>query len=266
MTAVSPAPDGRGSGLDSSALVRRLPGTAVYHLEVVGTDDLSASMRRLRFAGDGLGALAHQPGQDLMFAVPDGHGGTFRRRYTIRHLGGDPAELAVDIVLHGDGPGAAWAAAAGPGTRVEALGPRGKVVVDPGATWHLFGADESGLPASLAMAESLPAGSRAVLVLEVDGPNDHLPFTPPDDVATEVRWLHRDGAEPGAAGLLAPALGRLALPDGPGHAYLAGELREVAAARRVLIDKGLGAERISAKPYWRRGVANAAHGEPGRDE
>ena len=36
----------------------------------------------------------------------------------------------------------------------------------------------------------------------------------------------------------------------------------VADMRKVLLERGLATAQISAKPYWRAGVANAAHGEP----
>jgi hypothetical protein len=38
----------------------------------------------------------------------------------------------------------------------------------------------------------------------------------------------------------------------------------VAGMRRTLLELGLTPEQISAKPYWRVGRANAAHGEPER--
>jgi len=49
-----------------------------------------------------------------------------------------------------------------------------------------------------------------------------------------------------------------------GHAYLAGELGVVCELRRILLGRGLSADQISAKPYWRAGMANASHGEPER--
>jgi NADPH-dependent ferric siderophore reductase len=39
----------------------------------------------------------------------------------------------------------------------------------------------------------------------------------------------------------------------------------VAALRRSLLERGMEAAQLSPKPYWRHGVANAAHGEPERD-
>jgi len=55
------------------------------------------------------------------------------------------------------------------------------------------------------------------------------------------------------------------LPSGSGQAYLAGELGEVAAMRQRLEQRNMAPEQISSKPYWRRGVANAPHGEPPSD-
>jgi NADPH-dependent ferric siderophore reductase len=80
-----------------------------------------------------------------------------------------------------------------------------------------------------------------------------------------VRWLHRQGRPAGEAGALVAALGETALPDGPGHVYLAGEARVVLALRDALQERGLAPEQISAKAYWGRGRANASHGEPARE-
>jgi NADPH-dependent ferric siderophore reductase len=79
-----------------------------------------------------------------------------------------------------------------------------------------------------------------------------------------VQWLHRGGAAPDSGAQLLGALAAAALLAGLGHAYLAGELGVVAAMRAALLERGMAAEQISAKPYWRAGRANAAHGEPER--
>jgi NADPH-dependent ferric siderophore reductase len=199
-----------------------------------------------------------------MFDVPTKEGRSFRRRYTIRAF--DPAlpALDVDFVLHGDGPAATWAASARPGDHIEAIGPRGKVTVDAAADWHLFAGDDSALPASVAMAESLPGPDAAVVVLEVDGEADQQEASTADGRAIPVHWLHRAGAQPDSSANLVATLEGLTFPPGHGHAYLAGELHVVADMRATLIERGFGREQISAKPYWRAGVANAAHGEPER--
>jgi len=250
--------------LETSALLSRLGDVSLWDLEVTAVEAVSPSMRRIRCTAPGLGQLSYQPGQDLMLAVPGPGNGSFRRRYTIRSLDRAAASVDIDVVLHGDGPAAAWAASCQPGQRIEAIGPRGKVTVQAEADWHLFAGDDSAMPASLAMAESLPTPEDALVVLEVDGVADQQQVSATDGRRIGVHWVHRAGADPASSAKLVAALNGLELPAGRGHAYLAGELRVVADMRRTLVERGLTAAQISAKPYWRAGVANAAHGEPER--
>ncbi len=256
--------DVRGSGLESSAILDRLPDTSLWQLTVADTLELTPSMRRIRFSAPNLGSLSYVPGQDLMFAVPTEDGRTFRRRYTIRRLAHDGL-LDIDFVLHGDGPGARWAARAARGDTIEAIGPRGKIAPDPEASWHLFSSDESALPATFAMVEALEPGASAIALIEVDGPEDEQVLEPPGAVHLDLRWLHRDGVPAGRSTVLADMVANLPLPTGQGHVYLNGELRTVNAARAQLLERGIGAEHVSLKSYWRFGAANAAHGEPARD-
>jgi NADPH-dependent ferric siderophore reductase len=257
-------PDVRGSAADGDSLVARLPGTARYLLRVEAADALTPAMRRLRLGAPELAELDYQPGQDLMVAVPvpDQPGTTFRRRYTIRRLERDAAAVELYVVLHGDGPGVRWARTAAPGDEVEAIGPRGKITLDPAATTHLFCADESALAATAALMEAVPRGRRAVVLAEVDGAGDRPAFDPSGAGELDLHWFHRDGTAPGTSSLLVDALDRLAPAPAGVHAYVAGELAQVAAARRTLTAHGYEPGQLSVKPYWRRGVANAAHGEP----
>jgi NADPH-dependent ferric siderophore reductase len=227
--------------------------------------DLTPSMRRVRLSGEDLAALDHRPGQDMAIAVPAGDGTTVRRRYTIRALHAAEGMVDLDFVLHGDGPAARWAAAAEPGVRIEAIGPRGKITVDPRADWHLFAGDEAALPGIAAMVESLAPGSVAIALVEVDGPRDEQPLEAPDGVLLELTWLHRAGVEPGRSDLLARAVREAETPAGRGHAYAAGEYGVVQGLRQTLGQLGLAREQISPKPYWRLGRRNMPHGEPERD-
>lgn len=267
--ATEPAADPRGGTLETSAaLLQRLPGVAAWDLTVVEASPLTPAMRRIRLAAEGLGDLEHAPGQDLMVAVPDGRGQHFRRRYTIRRLDREARLLELQVVVHGegDGPGARWAAGIRPGDRVEAIGPRGKITLDREADWHVFAGDESALPATFAMVEALPAGATAVVLLEVPGPEDEQPLDVPRGCRVTLRWLHRHGQAPGTGQALVDAVTAAVLPPGRGHAYLAGELKVVATMRRALEGRGLAPDQVSAKPYWRQGVANASHGEPLKEE
>jgi NADPH-dependent ferric siderophore reductase len=98
--------------------------------------------------------------------------------------------------------------------------------------------------------------------LEVAGPEERRAPTVGSGADAEVTWLERGGDPPGRSGLLAEAATTAVLPGDRVHAYLAAELGVVAAARAALAARGLTPDRLSAKPYWRLGVANAAHGEP----
>jgi len=249
--------DVRGSTLENSALVART-GASALSLTVVDNVALTPSMRRVRLAATELPGLAHRPGQDLMLAVPAGGDRHYRRRYTIRRLDRAAGVVDLDVVLHGDGPGARWARDAAAGDRIEALGPRGKITVDPDARWHLFAGDDSALPATLAMVEALGDGGRATAVLEVGGPGDEQEPDVALGVVVDLRWGHRGDRDPGHPGFLVDALGEVPLPEGPGRAYLAGELAVVAAMRRTLLGRGLDPGQVSSKPYWRKGAANAA--------
>ena len=251
--------------LGTSALLTRLPEALLWQLTVSGTTVLTPSMRRISFAAPNLSDFRYDPGQDLMFAIPASDGRTFRRRYTIRQLDVAEGRLDVDFVLHGDGPGARWVEGAAPGDRVEAIGPRGKVLVDRAAGWHLFLGDESALPVTAAMIESLDSGARALALIEVDVPDDELAVSGRAGVEVDVHWLHRGRTAAGKSTVLADELATLTLPDGRGHAYVNGEMKTVNGLRATLVGRGMDADAVSSKPYWRHGVANAAHGEPGRD-
>jgi NADPH-dependent ferric siderophore reductase len=119
------------------------------------------------------------------------------------------------------------------------------------------------------MMEALPPGSGATALLEIDTPADEQDFRPPEAetaATVDVRWLHRAGrSEPGDPSPILAALGDVALPAGPVHAYVAAEAGVVRRVREALTARGLEEAQISAKAYWRRGLPNAEHGEPARD-
>ncbi len=248
---------------DNAAAAERLGSTALA-LEVVGVAAEAPALRRITVGDPRLRDVEWHPGQDLTLSIPSG-GRPVRRRYTIRRLDRDAATADLQALLHGDGPGARWAATVSAGDHLEAVGPRGKIWADPAAGWHLFVGDETFLPATFAMVESLPSGTPAVVVLEV---GDDIGEQPLDTAAavTGPLWVRRGqvgGSGDGAQ--LAQAVAGMELPAGSGHAYAGGEHRAVAAVRAALIGRGLPPEAISAKAYWRRDKPNQYHGEPERD-
>ena len=129
------------------------------------------------------------------------------RTYTIRGVRTEQREVDVDFVLHGaTGPASAWAESAGVGDEVVLIGPNARF---PGPTggfeWHppvdasclLIAGDETAVPAICTIVESLPAGRRARVLLEVPESGDALGLAAPAGV--EVTWLPRSSGAGGTA-------------------------------------------------------------------
>jgi NADPH-dependent ferric siderophore reductase len=112
------------------------------------------------------------------------------------------------------------------------------------------------------MAESLIPGVPGVMVVELSEHDDgHDPqLTAQQNVA--IAWIERGSADPGDSARLVAAVEKVSLPPGRGHAYIAGEMKVVRAVAGALAARGLDRSAMDAKAYWRRGGANAPHGEP----
>lgn len=228
----------------STPLVRRSP---THTGVVIRTASLTPRLRRVTVRAESLVGVEIRPAQDVELLLREASGRRVKRRYTIRHSRPDPGELDLDVVLHGDGPGARWGATARPGDPAQFMGPRGKLTLAR-ADWHLLAGDESALPAFAAICEALPPTEPALVVVEVQSQSDELPLA-----AGQVQWLHRGPRPPGTPELLVPAVRELSLPAGIGHGYLMGETRSMVALRAVLEARGLAHEAIFVKGYWNVG-------------
>ena len=238
-----------------------IAGVQPLELEVAQVSDVGPRMRRLVLKGN-LDAFKYQAGQDVMLVL----GGTLERplsrRYTIRGFDAANKLLELNVVAHGiHGTGARWAAGVQPGDKVNGVGPRGKIFLNPDADWHLFLGDESAAPAFLAMLEALPLNTPGVAYLEVPTAEDRLPT----GTAHDVRWLYRGEEVAWQSSRLVEAMSAADLPAGRGHVYFAGEVQVVAAVQRAALERGLTMEQLSPKAYWGRGKANANNGEPERE-
>jgi NADPH-dependent ferric siderophore reductase len=202
-----------------------------------------------------------------MLRVPRADGKVTNRRYTIRSFNAAPPAVTIDVSLHGAGPGTDWIRAARVGDRIDAIGPRGKITPQLSADWHLFIGDETGMPGAQAMIEALPAEATATALFEVDTPADEQEPEARHAPRLHLRFAYRSGrSAPGEVSLLEEALADIALPVGRGHVYVAAETGVVRRIQRVLAERGLVQDQISAKAYWRRGLPNAEHGEPARPD
>ena len=175
------------------------------------------------------------------------------RDYTPRRYDAAAGELEIELALHGDGPAADWAAQARPGQKIGIGGPRGSFVVPLDYGWHLLIGDETALPAIARRLEELPAGSRAIVVVQLDDAADRRSLS--SQAALELHWV--DGA--GGTAALVAAVEQLQLPAGEGYAWAAGESQAMAAVRKVLVGRhGLDKDHVRASAYWKRG-ASAHH-------
>jgi NADPH-dependent ferric siderophore reductase len=197
-----------------------------------------------------------EPGRELVLPTagwrfPPGTGEQHWRNYTVRAHDPRRAEVDIDFVLHGDhGRASAWAGRAAPGDRVGFAGPRLHWRRHEAAEWSLLVADETGLPALLAILESLPPGHRTTALVEVAAGGERQPVATAADA--DVRWLSRGGRPPGTTTVLADALGEVALPHGRGQVWGGGEARAMRAVRDHLRDAyGLGRDAVQALGYWK---------------
>ncbi|MDT4940489.1 MAG: hypothetical protein QOJ34_578 [Pseudonocardiales bacterium] len=226
----------------TTPLVRRSPA---HRATVVGAEQLTPRMRRVTVRADSMRGIDIRPAQDVELLLREPSGRRVKRRYTIRQARPGSGELDLDVLLHGDGPGATWGAQARPGDEVEFQGPRGKLELRA-ASWHLLVGDESALPAIAAICETLAGREPAVAVIEVQDDADRLP------VPADVRWVPRGPGAAGSADLLAAALDGLKAPPGA-RAYLMGETRAMVALRTVVEEHGIEHDAIFVKGYWNLG-------------
>ncbi len=250
---------------------------AVDVLTVTAVDDVTPSVRRVLLAGHPDVVAAAGPTVNLLvprvgdatprwpriqrdgrIVWPQGSHGVALRSYTARRQDPVAGEIEIDFVLHGDGPAAAWAAAARPGALLAVAGAAS--LAERPAGWLLLAGDETALPAIGRLLAGAGPGTTGVAFLEVAGPEEEQPLTAPPGIA--VHWLHRNGTPPGEATLLVDAVAAL---DPPGtddvFAWVGAESAAVRAIRADLRGRwGLGRAQHHAIGYWRRGRAMAPAG------
>jgi NADPH-dependent ferric siderophore reductase len=228
---------------------------------VVSSTPLSSSIHEVVLAGQAA-LLCGVPGNDVMVQLTNGAGKLVRRRYSVHDVDEARDQFTLWITTAHEGPGSVWARGAQPGDEVDIVGPRGKIVLDTDADWHLFMGDITCLGSAYRMAQSVEAPGRVVFVVETDHCDDALTTTFDEAIAVTGIFVDRMGrAKDDPAGLLS-GLSAFALPPDRGHAYLFGEFHVMKAIRSALLDRGLDDESISVKAFWRVGRNNADHGEP----
>jgi NADPH-dependent ferric siderophore reductase len=248
----------------------------VRRVTVRRIEEVTPRMRRLVVGGDGLAASVvdgHEhrafaaPGFDdhvkLVFAadgdiesalprqLPSGIEWTpsenrVARDYTPRWVDTAAGEVALDFVLHGDGPAATWAMSAAEGDELCFVGPKSSLRLPDGIDWILLVADETGLPAVGRFLDERPidAPAHIVCVIEDESARQELAVREGDTIA----WVIAPG---GDAAALEEAVRAVPLPDGEGYAWAAAESRALLPVRKYLQrERGLPKDRLNLTGYW----------------
>lgn len=241
-------------------------------VEVREVIDLGPRMRRIVVAGpelEGFHSGAPDDHVKVFFPNPDGEYVTPTlgpkgpeypedrtpspaRDYTPRLHDADAGTLAIDFVIHGDGPASNWAEQAKPGDGFAFGGPRGSFVPADDFDHYVLAGDETALPAIGRWLEEMPAGHRATVLVEI--PDDaHR-----QDLATradaDITWLSRKGAPAAGSRLLEEALAGVE-PQGDAFWWIACESRRAQLMRKALIgERGVPKDWIRATGYWKQAV------------
>ncbi|MFD5089534.1 siderophore-interacting protein [Amycolatopsis thailandensis] len=174
------------------------------------------------------------------------------RTLTIRRARPADDEVDIEFALHGNSPMSNWVRRTEPGDSVG--------IFDMGTTYRppddvggqLIVADESALPAALAILDDAPESLVAEVFLEVPTVADIRRYETTEGV--HVHWLSRDdpGRRPGTAAL--DAVRQAELPPGRFYTWVAGESRLATTVRRHLVsERGAAKADISFAGYWRHG-------------
>lgn len=243
-------------------------------MRVARTEAVTPLMRRVVLAGDaghfqasdalhvrvlippaGRAPVWPHAGADGRIIWPPAPDALVPRVYTVRRVDLARSEIAIDVVLHGGAstPGADWARGAAPGDVVGLLGPGGAAPAP--APVMLLAGDETALPAIARCLETLPAGTHAIVRLEVQDEQEIQPL--PSPATLDLRYLLRGTAEPGCSSLLDAAIAELDLAPHLGtlRAFVACEQAEARRIRARLAAAGVPKDRRLVAAYWRRGHA-----------
>ena len=220
----------------------------IRDVEVVRVERLGDAFARITFRGEALAQFVSASFDDhvkFMFDGPDGQ--QVRRDFTPLDYDADARELTLEFALHESGAASDWARNAVPGKPAIIAGPRGSMIIPQDYDWHLLAGDRSALPAIRRRLAELPASSRVVAVIAASGA-DRLPLPSPAQV--DVRWVDSDAE-------LVATLRSLALPEGEGFAWFAGEAATAKQVRALLTDvHGIAKDAMRVSAYWKQGVAD----------
>lgn len=168
------------------------------------------------------------------------------RDYTPRRWDAAAGELDLDLVLHGDGPAAAWARAARPGSELWFVGPKASTVWPDEVDWALLAGDETALPAIGRFLDERPVDVpvQVVVTIGAESARQDLALREGDT----VRWVV---APEGDRAALDEAVRALEWWSGQVYAWAASESRALLPVRRYLTrERTVPRTHVDVTGYW----------------
>ena len=181
------------------------------------------------------------------------------RDYTPRRWDAAAGELDLDLVLHGDGPAAAWARAARPGSELWFVGPKASTVWPDDVDWALLAGDETALPAIGRFLDERPVDVpvQVVVTIGAEAARQDLALREGDT----VRWVV---APEGDRAALDEAVRALEWWPGQAYAWAASESRALLPVRRYLTrERAVPRTHVDVTGYWHAEPAAAPAPAPG---
>lgn len=233
-------------------------------LEVLGTEQVTPNMMRVRFGGSELhtipegfeGGYIKLIFMDAPRAHPDR---PVMRTYSIRSHDAEKGEMAVDFALHGDTGGLAtdWVLNAKAEDQLLVGGPGSVKMVDPEADWVLLAGDMTAIPALMCNIERLPATARGYVVIEITSEVDKQDLNLPEGI--QVHWVVTSAPEK-LEGKLVAQIKALPWLEGRVSVWTACEFDSMRALRSYYRnDRGVGRDQIYLSSYWRAGRTEDQH-------
>jgi NADPH-dependent ferric siderophore reductase len=218
-------------------------------LLVTAVEQSSPSFISVTLTGDELADFTSASFDDhVKFMLETGDGQLIMRDFTPRRFNTANRELTLEFALHPHGPASDWARTAQPGMHAIVGGPRGSMIIPKDYDWHLLLGDLSALPAIHRRLEELPAATAAHVIAYVADPADARAFASAAELS--VSWVHTPNE-------LLSAVRDLALPQGDGYVWCAGEASTMTSLRDILQhEKGVAKDAMRVSAYWKQDSEN----------
>ncbi|WP_233140285.1 siderophore-interacting protein [Acetobacter sp. DsW_063] len=252
--------------------------TRLRAAQVVSVTDISPKMRSIVFRSEDLKDFVSLAADDhvKLFFPPSGANpadrswlqpgaggrpsGLVARDYTPRRFDTREGTIDIEFVLHDHGPASSWASQAKVGQWLGIGGPRGSFVVPDDYGLFVLIGDETALPAIARRLEELPAGTNAIVLIEVADAREERVL--PTAADARVTWLVRNGAAAGTTDLLIRAVEALQPPGMDAadiYVWIGAEIETARGLRAWFAEHwSMPRAQIRAGGYWRLGVADGA--------